>query len=395
MALNQNNFCRWGNVANDNPSFTDTASGWTFTDDSPIGDNEAAWTFFDPEVGVQDGGSESTKGLSIPTKIKKGYRYNINFEIKENFYGDSVFYIYFMAGDKKQLAGQVTIGGTGQVQYQFEVTANADYSKLLAACTAVSGSGISVFIYQLRVVEIGTCDYSLPLLKDDDLSIFGNVQFDDTDIPFSSLKLGLWKVNEGVYLYDIASLNQVVISGDIYAFYADSWNVPALPKGNYCFFLYYITGFSELNVYYWSNTFQKVSSANYTSLIKYNNAVNTLGYLYESAPSFYNEFRIDLWTGRPNYNENVKGHDTYEGDLIRVKSDIQRRVEFQTRFYDEGVHEAFFSMLGHSSIEIDGVFYKKGEEGYDITWSEDDDNKIGNGIINLLEVDYSAAIKTC
>ena len=91
----------------------------------------------------------------------------------------------------------------------------------------------------------------------------------------------------------------------------------------------------------------------------------------------------------------MKGHETYQGDLIRVKSDIQKLVNFQTRFFDAGAHEAFFSMLGQSNVEIDDIEYKKGEESYDIEWSEDDDNQIGNGIVNLLEVDYSAAIKTC
>jgi hypothetical protein len=243
--------------------------------------------------------------------------------------------------------------------------------------------------------SIETCYYALPLYAGDGINMFFNAVFElPPAVTFGDLKLGLYSDElEGIYLHDITTLNQVIISGTIFSMYMDEWIVPELFDGNYRFVIY--RDGPETIIYY-SNTFRKVFSTDYTSWIKYNNVVDTLGYLYESAPSFYNEFRIDLWTGRPTFNENVKGHDTYEGDFIQVKADIQKIVEFQTRFFDDGVHEAFFSMLSHSEVLIDDVQYKKTQDkGYEIAWSEDDDNKIGNGAINLLVVDYSSAVKTC
>jgi hypothetical protein len=71
-------------------------------------------------------------------------------------------------------------------------------------------------------------------------------------------------------------------------------------------------------------------------------------------------------------------------------------IEFQTRFFDEAANEAFFSMLAHSEIYIDGVRYKKQpDQSYSISWSDFDDSKIGNGSVNLLRVDYSAAVINC
>jgi hypothetical protein len=53
-------------------------------------------------------------------------------------------------------------------------------------------------------------------------------------------------------------------------------------------------------------------------------------------------------------------------------------------------------MLAHSEVLIDDVEHKKTNDGdYSIAWSDDDDNKIGNGSVNLLIVDYSSAIKIC
>jgi hypothetical protein len=241
--------------------------------------------------------------------------------------------------------------------------------------------------------SVDTCYYALPLYQGDLISIFGNFVFDDTVVAFANLKLGLWSSNLGIYLEDIVSLNQIVISGNNYSWYTDDWTVPNLPNSeNFRFVLYN----APSTILYYSNSFKKVSNTGYTSIVKYRNSNDTLGYLYETATTFYNKFRVDLWTGRPDYNENVKGYDTYEGDFINVKSDIQKTREFQTRFFDEVSHEAFFSMLAQSEILIDSVEYKKQQDkGYDIAWSEDDGNKIGNGTVDLLRVDYSAAVINC
>ncbi len=399
--VNNNNFVQWGDVVVLNPGMEATVASitddWRHDDIAPVGTNELDWTNVSDEAVVTSVSGGNSKGLSQAVRIKKGHRYMINYEITEDQPVATDFFIFFMSGDNKfQQVATVQIENEGNVIHHFDAFADDDYSKVLTCAISTTGNEISAHIQQLRITEVGSCDYTLPLLRTDVLSIFGNVQFDSTVIGFTNLKIGLWKVNEGIYLGDIANLNQNIISGTIYSFYADEWTVPQLPVGDYQFFLFNDTDFSgETNIYYWSNVLRRIASPGYTSSVKYRNAVDTLGYGYESAPSFFNKFRVDLWTGRPNFNENVKGYETYQGDLIRVKSDIQKLVEFQTRFLDEGRHEAFFSMLGHSSIEIDGVTYKKGEQSYDITWSEDDDNRIGTGIVNLLVEDYSAAIKTC
>ncbi len=238
----------------------------------------------------------------------------------------------------------------------------------------------------------GECYYAMPLYAGDDISIFVNFELDDYLLPFSGLKLGLWNEDLGIYLEDIATLNQIVISGDIYSVYADTWVVPELAPLNYRFVLY--SGAST--IHYYSNTFSKINVTGHTAIIKYNHIVNALDYRYEDAVTFYNQYRIDLRIGSPTYNENVKGYETYEGDVINVKSDIQKLVKFSTRFFDEGTHEAFFSMLAHSEILIDGVEYKKGQDSsYEISWPDSDYNKIANGEVNLLKVDYSEAVKSC
>lgn len=401
--LNSNNFCKWIDPANTD-EFTedgDFNNGvgvsdlpfWNLDDTSPIGDDEVAWTWIsgaDDFVQVSSVLS-STTGFSQKKTIEKGKIYHIEADIWNIEVTDVTFYFYFVGGSTNQLIKSITID-TNRENRDFFIEADADYSKILVV--AIAAADHQTRIYKLKITEFdGICFYTLPLFKGDGINIFINGVLDNAVDVFSQLKVGLWNDN-GIYLRDIASLNQIVISGDNYSMYIDEWIVPPLPVGNFRFIIYDDSNGYDIELYL-SNSFQKVPNTNYTAFVKYNNSVDTLGYLYESAPSFFNEFRIDLWTGRPNFNENVKGYETYEGDLIRVKSDIQKLVEFQTRFFDDGAHEAFFSMLSHSSIEIDGITYKKGEQSYDITWSEDDNNKIGNGIVNLLVDDYSAAIKTC
>jgi hypothetical protein len=168
---------------------------------------------------------------------------------------------------------------------------------------------------------IETCYYALPLNQGDNINMFMNFILDDSGVPFADLKLGLWSANLGIYLEDITTLNQIVISGDNYSMYADAWSVPILPKNeNFRFVLYN----APSTILYYSNSFRVVNNTDYTSLVTYRNSNDALGYLYEDATSFYNEFRIDLWTGRPNYNENQNGYDTYEGGFIAVKSDVRR-----------------------------------------------------------------------
>ena len=241
--------------------------------------------------------------------------------------------------------------------------------------------------------EIETCYYALPLFSGDAINMFMNFILDDAVVAFADLKLGLWSTDLGIYLGDIVSLNQIVISGDNYSFYADEWTVPVLPKNeNFRFVLFN----SPATILYYSNSFRVINNTDYTSIVRYRNSNNALGYLYEDALSFYNEFRVDVWTGRPNYNENVKGYDTHEGDFITVKSDIQKLKEFQARFFDEVANEAFFSMLSHSEFYIDVIRYKKPQDqSYEISWSEDDDTQIGNGAVNLLVDDYSSADINC
>ena len=400
--LNRNNFCRWLDPVN-TPEFTidgDFANGvsgtdlpdWNLVDTAQIGNDEEDWEWRESVGGnvrcfdVSQTNFDS-KGLSQSLDIRKDKIYCFDVSIQNLRASDTTF--YFFLGS--QLVRSILVVNALE-EHRFYVKADNNYDNVMLV--AINDSDmIHVQVFSMKVYEFDKCFYTLPLFKSDGINIFVNAVLDNTVDVFSQLKVGLWNDN-GIYLRDIVSLNQIVISGDSYSMFLDEWTVPVLPIGDFRFVIYDDSNGYDIELYL-SNSFQRVPNTNFTSFVKYNNAADALGYLYESAPSFFNKFRVDLWTGRPNFNENVKGYETYEGDLIRVKSDIQKLVEFQTRFFDQGAHEAFFSMLSQSSIEIDGITYKKGEQSYDITWSEDDDNKIGTGIVNLLVEDYSAAIKTC
>lgn len=240
--------------------------------------------------------------------------------------------------------------------------------------------------------SIETCYYALPLVEGDSMGIFSNFILDNAVNPFADLKVGLWSKNLGIYIPDIAK--SIILSNlPDYQWYIDGWSVPILPKNeNYRFVMYN----APSTILFYSNSFRFVNNTDYTSVVRYRNANDALGYLYETATTFFNEFRVDVWTGRPNYPENVRGYETYEGGFIQVKSDIQKLRTFETRYLDEVSHEAFSSMLTQSEFYIDEIRYKKqSDQSYDIAWSEGDDSKIGMGAVSLLVNDYSAAVINC
>ena len=240
--------------------------------------------------------------------------------------------------------------------------------------------------------DIETCYYALPLAEGDSIGIFTNFILDDAVTPHADLKVGLWSENLGIYIEDIGK-SIILTNLPNYQWFIDGWPVPVLPKNeNFRFVMYN----APSTILFYSNSFRFVNNTEFTSVVRYRNSNDALGYLYETATTFFNEFRVDVWTGRANYNENARGYDTHEGDFITVKSDIQKLREFQTRFFDEVANEAFFSMLTQSEVFIDEIRYKKQpDQGYDIAWSEFDDTKIGNGTVNLLVVDYSSAVINC
>ncbi len=97
--------------------------------------------------------------------------------------------------------------------------------------------------------SIPTCYYSLPLFAGDGLNIFVNFTIDDTVTPFLGLKVGLFSDElQGIYLRDITTLNQLVISGNDYSMYLDEWTVPVLYDDNFRFVLY--TDGPETIIYY-------------------------------------------------------------------------------------------------------------------------------------------------
>ena len=402
--LNSNNFCRWLDIDN-TPEFTNDgdfvatdAPSWNFADDAVIGNSDNAWTWDSSLSGIVkcDDVTQTyfdSKGISQELDIKKDKIYCIETELHNGRASDTNFYFYFTDGVKSQLVKQILVVNSTD-PYRFYVKADNNYSKVMVVARN-DNDMLLTDMYYLKVYEFNECFYALPLIKNDTISVFVNGELDSTSIPFAGLKIGML-VNYAMYIRDIASLNQIIISGTIYSVYADEWVIPVLPPGNIRFVLYDDTIESYDVIYFISNSFQRSISKDFTSVLKYKNAVDALGYQYTDAPTFYNKFRIDIRSGPVQNPENAKGYETYQGDFIKVKSDITRVKEFETRFLDEGAHEAFASMLSHSEILIDNIEYKKNQDStYEVSYSEFDDTQIGNGIVTLLDADYSSAVKLC
>jgi hypothetical protein len=364
---------------------SDTA--WIVNDTAPIGDNDDAWAYSTQTYQTEAFGGDWTNGLSQEVTIKKNTEYLFKVQIQSGNANDVKFYVLLVSGSNYvTLHEEIINNETKFAAFNYKPTSN--YEKIMVVAFNEGGGGTFIGrVLDFNVYKLA-CDYAMPLIAEDVVKGYTNFDIDDTVIPFADLKLGLF--DDSFYLYDIATLTQVVVSGDIYNVHFE-WTVPVLPKGNFRFVLYEDTN----EVHYISNVFRYTANDLHTSIIKYRNTKNTLDYEYETATTFYNQFRIDLWEGRANWPEKSRGYETYEGGFIRTKSDIQKEREFKYSFASEGVLEAFTSALLHDEVYLDDIeFIKADGQSLTIEWGQDE-LEIGTGTISLQEVSYSKSIESC
>jgi len=367
---------------------------WTIDDTSPVGANEQAWSY---NAGTYQNSdaliTDWTNGLSQSVNIKANKKYLFDLVLQGSGVNDVTFYVLLVDGSNYVTAHtQIVNNETKYIQFNYTPANNYDKIMLVAHNSGGGASFVcrvySFNIYDYELLFNNDCSYALPLVEDDVVKGYTNFDIDDNDYAFSSLKLGLY--SNGFYLYDIATLNQVVVSGDIYNVHFE-WTVPVLPKGNYRFVLYEDTE----DIHYISNSFRYTANKTDTAIIKYRNTKNTLGYLYETATTYYNQYRIDFYRGKPLFPTNSQGYSTYDGGFITTKSDIQKQIEYVLPFASEEILEALNGALLHDEFYIDSVeFEKPNGENVAIAYSEDD-LKIGTGTVNLREVSYSNSIESC
>ena len=392
--MNKYNFCTW-NAVDETTSLLENGdissdTAWDVDDVAPFGDNDFDWQYQPSVYQTAVFGGDWSKGLSQALALEAGRSYFFSMSLQSGSSNDMDFYILLFNGVTYIELLNERLNNEGKV-FNFEFTADQDYDKIMVI-TNNFGGGVTpigrVFFLNAIENEYGSsCDHALPVIQGDTLKIYFNEDIDENELAFSNLRVGIF--NENIRLVPIVSLNKVVVSGDIYNFYFE-WVVPVLPKGNFQFFID-LSGLLK----YTSNHFIVTNKTYHTAIIKYRNTNDILGYLYESIPTFYNQFRIDLWEGLPQWPNESKGYKTYTGDFITVKSDIQKHREFVLPYVSEQVMEGFIAATMHDELYIDDVRYKKPEgENIAIEWSRED-VRIGTGTINLQEVDYSKSIESC
>jgi len=399
--INGNNFIQWEAFVSqlENQEFDGSLDSWTNVDHPELGAGGDAFVYDSNWGAAAAGLPDFSQGLQQSVTIEKDGIYQIEMDSR-NCAGvpSNVVEVWFMddSGNSQKTVMGTTAGSTRDT-FTKTVVADADYTKIIFAAYTSPTGNVCFTCSFFRFKKISNeCFYALPLYKNDEIKHLCNYVFDEYEEPFGLSKLGLYDVaNNQIYLRDIATLNYIELGGDNYTFYFEYTIPPSMIYDEIRFVIYKDwTGSDE--IIYLSNLFQFISNTENTSLIKYTNSKNALDYYYESLASFYNQFRVDMHKGRPQFRQQTIGYETYEGKTINTRTNIQKPVMFETRFLDEAAHEAMFAVFQHSEFYIDGVRYEKpnGSE-YEITWSEFDDNKIGNGSIELNLYSYSKAIKNC
>ena len=235
----------------------------------------------------------------------------------------------------------------------------------------------------------------LYLVEGDTLSHYANLDTLESSANFASWRLDLLNGSDrSIFLSNIATINQDIISGSDYRFYF-SFTVPSgLTDGSDYWLAIIDTADSDQVVYVWDFLEGRSSKAG-TRKIKYRNDKNILNYNYEDNPSFYNEYRISITAFGQQNPVVLTGYEKVNGSFQSVRATKGINKRYVTIAYNEQDHEAFSNAIIHNDFNIyeDGSYreYSKGQEAYTVDWL--DEYPLGHGDVILERTDSFVSSK--
>ncbi|MES2731729.1 MAG: hypothetical protein V4714_08275 [Bacteroidota bacterium] len=117
-----------------------------------------------------------------------------------------------------------------------------------------------------------------------------------------------------------------------------------------------------------SNVFQHVAWLD-TKVIEFRGRQNGWGFDYETLPSFYQQFTIELALSQPKYPDIKKVYRQLNGIYRHSNVLIDKKVTLGTPYFDEDTHDAMANALKHDEFYIDNISYFSSEE-YEPDWQE-------------------------
>ncbi len=228
-------------------------------------------------------------------------------------------------------------------------------------------------------------EYFPAYLKEFEHFFYANLDstIDDTD--FADWQMNLYDRYANVIVADVATLVQDIITGSEFRFYANFTLPPSVADGIY-YFVIFNNQTDELK--YISNCFRAISNediGNYV-LLSYKNSGNIYNFNYEAVDEFNTVF-IDAAVVEEQPEAEIKQYQEQSTGKVRnLKSQVRKRINLETQFYDDEANDAMLSLSVHDNINLNnGAFEVK-------TPFQIEANKFNSrqkGIIELFDQEYS------
>lgn len=231
--------------------------------------------------------------------------------------------------------------------------------------------------------------YKPPIFEGDIINFFINTTADIVGLSPSNLALGMFRAGE-LIAANVGNLNFLTIVPGGFKIYG-AITIPSLCDGTFNYIIY---NTATMELIYISNPMNMVNdvSIQYTSMLKYRNRANILGFNYYEEPSFYNTVRIHALLTDEQTTEDISQYDDVNYNIITPKIVIRKEHTLEVDYLDSISHDALHLALRHSEVYLNDMRIKM-MGGYER------ENTPGYGLspatTKVQEVDFSRNLTVC
>jgi hypothetical protein len=212
--------------------------------------------------------------------------------------------------------------------------------------------------------------YKPPIFEGDIINFFINTPNEFIGLDTANLALGMFRAGELVAA-NIGSLNYLTIAEGIKI--SGQITIPVLCDGTYNYIIYNTT---TMDLVFISNPMELINdvSIQYTSMLKYRNKADVLGWNYYEQPTFYNTVRIHALLSDEQTTEETSEYNDVNYNIITPKIVIRKEHTLEVDYLDSISHDAFHIALRHSEVYLNdkrvkmiGGYERENTPGYGLS----------------------------
>lgn len=194
--------------------------------------------------------------------------------------------------------------------------------------------------------------YKLPVFEGDVINFFINSESDTIDLDNTNLALGMLQCGE-LAATNIGTLNYLTIAPGGFKIHGNI-TIPIIYPGIYNYVIYDTV---TMNLVYISNPVELINdvSIQYTTMLKYRNKRNILGFNYYEEPSYYNTIRIHVALTDEQTTEDISQYDDVNYNIITPKLVIRKEHTLEVDYIDNISHDALHLALRHTEVYLDDL----------------------------------------